>query len=48
VFLAADEDFLGSIPGATRLSEKQWVWHWTPFSLVRISEELLEKVADPI
>jgi hypothetical protein len=26
-FLAADPEVLGSIPGATRLSENQWVWN---------------------
>jgi hypothetical protein len=26
-FLATDPDVRGSIPGATRFSEKQWVWN---------------------
>jgi hypothetical protein len=27
VFLATDPEVLGSIPGASRFSEKQWVWN---------------------
>jgi hypothetical protein len=27
VFLATDPEVLGSIPGAYRFSEKQWVWN---------------------
>jgi hypothetical protein len=26
-FMATDPEVLGSIPGATTLSEKQWVWN---------------------
>jgi hypothetical protein len=26
-FLATDPEVLGSIPGASRFSEKQWVWN---------------------
>jgi hypothetical protein len=36
-FLVTDPEVPGSIPGATRFSEKWWVWNG-----VRISEELLE------
>jgi hypothetical protein len=32
----------GSIPGTTRLSEKQWVWNGI-LSLVTTTEELLER-----
>jgi hypothetical protein len=40
---------LGSIPGATRFSEQQWVWNGVYSALVRINEELLEgKVAAPV
>jgi hypothetical protein len=31
----------GSIPGATRFSEKQWVWNGVHSSLVSTIEELL-------
>jgi hypothetical protein len=27
VFLATDPEVLGSIPGASRFSERQWVWN---------------------
>jgi hypothetical protein len=30
----------GSIPGATRFSEKHWVWNGVYSALVRINEEL--------
>jgi hypothetical protein len=33
----------GSIPGATRFSEKQWVWNAVHSALLRINEELLER-----
>jgi hypothetical protein len=40
---------LGSIPGATKFSEWQWVWNWVHSALVRINEEQLEKkVAAPV
>jgi hypothetical protein len=42
-FLAADPGVPGSIPGATRFSELQWVRNRGPLSLVRINEELLER-----
>jgi hypothetical protein len=35
-------EFPGSIPGATRFSEKQWVRNGVHSALVRITEELLE------
>jgi hypothetical protein len=41
-FLATDPEVPGSIPGATRFSEKWWVWNGGPLSLVRITEELHE------
>jgi hypothetical protein len=41
--LAADPEVPGSIPGATRFSEQQWVWNGIHSSLVRINEELLER-----
>jgi hypothetical protein len=48
-FLAADPEVPGSIPGAVRSSEYQWVWNWAHSALVRINEELLErKVAAPV
>jgi hypothetical protein len=40
-FLATDPEVLGSIPGATRFSEKQWGWKGV-HSLMSITEELLE------
>jgi hypothetical protein len=49
VFLAADPEVPGSIPGATRFSEYHWVWNGVHSALVRINEELLErKVAAPV
>jgi hypothetical protein len=30
VYLATDPEVLGSIPGASRFSEKQWVWNGVP------------------
>jgi hypothetical protein len=48
-FLAADPDVPGSIPGATRFSERQWVWNGVHSAFVRINEELLERrVAVPV
>jgi hypothetical protein len=48
-FLIAGPEVPGSIPGATRFSEKQWVWNGVHSALVRINEELLErKVAAPV
>ena len=43
-FLATDTEISGSIPGATRFSEWQWVWKGalSLVSLVRSIEELLE------
>jgi hypothetical protein len=35
----------GSIPGATRFSEKQWVWNGGPLSLMIAIEELLERIS---
>jgi hypothetical protein len=49
VFLAADTEDPGSIPGATKFSEYQSVWNGVHSALVRINEELLErKVAAPV
>jgi hypothetical protein len=48
-FLAANSEVPGSILGATRFSEWQWVWNGVHSSLVRINEEVLErKVEAPI
>jgi hypothetical protein len=48
-FLAADPEVPGSIPGAARFSEWQWIWNGVHSALVRINEELLEKkVAAPV
>jgi hypothetical protein len=48
-FLAVNPKSSGSIPGATRFSEWQWVWNGIHSALVRINEELLErKVAAPV
>jgi hypothetical protein len=48
-FLAADSEVPRSTPGATRLSEEQWVWNGVHSALVRINEELLErKLAAPV
>jgi hypothetical protein len=41
-FLATDPEVLGSIPGSSRFSEKQWVWNGVTH-LVRTTEELLGK-----
>jgi hypothetical protein len=48
-FLTDDTKVPGSIPGATRFNEEQWVWNGVHSALVRINEELLEtKVAAPV
>jgi hypothetical protein len=45
----ADAEVPGSIPGAARFSELQWVWNGVHSTLVRINEKLLEgKVAAPV
>jgi hypothetical protein len=44
--LATDPEVPGSIPGPTRFSQKIWIvggLEWGPFSLVRTTEELLER-----
>jgi hypothetical protein len=41
--LATDTEVPGSIPGAARFSEQQWVWNGIHSALVRINEELLER-----
>jgi hypothetical protein len=47
--MAADPEVLGSIPGAARFSEQQWVWTGVLSAFVEINEELLErKVATPV
>jgi hypothetical protein len=47
--LAANPEVPGSIPGATRFLEQQWVWNGVHSALVRINEELLKReVADPV
>jgi hypothetical protein len=47
--MAANPEVPGSIPGATRFSEQQWVWNGVHSALVRINEGLLErKVAAPV
>jgi hypothetical protein len=47
-FLAANPEVPGSITGATRFPEYQWIWDGIYSALVRIHEELLEtKVAAP-
>jgi hypothetical protein len=39
----------GSIPGATRLSEKQWVWTGIhPASWIQLRSSLKKKVAAPV
>jgi hypothetical protein len=39
----------GSIPDATRFSEKQWVWNWVhSASSVQLRSYLEEKVAAPV
>jgi hypothetical protein len=48
-YLAANPEAPGSIPGAARFSEEQWVWNGVHSALVKINEELLErKVAAPV
>jgi hypothetical protein len=48
-FLTANPEVPGSITGATRFSEYQWVWNGIHSALVRINEELLgRKVAAPV
>jgi hypothetical protein len=42
-FLAANPGVPGSILGATRFSEYQWVWNRIQSAFVRISEEVLER-----
>jgi hypothetical protein len=42
-FLTTDPEIPGSFPGVSRFSEKQRVWKGGPLSLVRTTEELLEK-----
>jgi hypothetical protein len=44
-FLAANPEVSGSIPGTTRFSEWQWVWNGVHSALVRVNEELLERIA---
>jgi hypothetical protein len=47
--LPAKTEVSGSIPGATRVSEQQWVWNGVHSAFVRINEELLvRKVAAPV
>jgi hypothetical protein len=47
--LAANPEVPGSIPGATRFSELQWVWNGVHSALLSINEELLERtVAAPV
>jgi hypothetical protein len=49
MFLAANPEVSGSIPGATKFSGKKWVWNGVNSAFVRINEELLErKVAAPV
>jgi hypothetical protein len=43
-FLAANPEVLGSIPGATRFSEWQWVGSEVHSAHVRINEELLQRI----
>jgi hypothetical protein len=43
-FLAANPEVPGSIPVATTFSEYQWVWDGVHLALVRLNEELLEKM----
>jgi hypothetical protein len=42
-FLTAVPEVPGSITGATRFSEWQWIWNWVHSALARINEELLER-----
>jgi hypothetical protein len=47
--LAANPEVPGSISGATKFSEYEWVWNGVHSDLVRINEELLKrKVAAPV
>jgi hypothetical protein len=47
--MAANLEVPGSISGATRFPEQQWVWNEVHSALVRINEKLLErKVAAPV
>jgi hypothetical protein len=39
-FLATDPEVRGSIPGATRFSEKHWVWN----GVLSIIEEIFESI----
>jgi hypothetical protein len=39
-FLDANSEVPGSIPGATKVSESQWVWNGVHSALVRINKEL--------
>jgi hypothetical protein len=41
-FLVDNPEVQGWFPGATRLSEYQWVWYGVHSALVRINEELFE------
>jgi hypothetical protein len=43
-FLATNPEVSGSISGATRFSEQQWVWNGVHSALVRINEVLLERI----
>jgi hypothetical protein len=38
----------GSIPGAAKFPEYEWVWNGVHSALVRISEVLERKVAAPV
>jgi hypothetical protein len=40
--VVTDPDVPDSISGPTRFPEKLWLWSGGPFSLMRITEELLE------
>jgi hypothetical protein len=43
--LVVNPEVPGSITGATRCSEYQWVWNGVHSALVRITEELIERKA---
>jgi hypothetical protein len=43
-FLAANPEVTGSIPGVTRFSEWLWVWNGIHPAIVRINEEILERI----
>jgi hypothetical protein len=48
-FLATDPEVLGSIPGASRFSEKQWVWNGVHSALWgQLRSYLEEIVAAPV